>query len=462
MNTPVRNSTAHWKAMERKHHLAPFTDYKALAAEGDARIITKAEGVWLTDSEGQRLLDGMAGLWCVNVGYGQTRLADVAWRQMQELPYYNTFFKTAHPPVAELSEKLAELTPKGLNHAFYGTSGSEANDTMVRLVKRFWNVMGKPEKKIIIGRAYGYHGSTMAATSLGGFTAMQKMSDLPLPGFVHLATPPYQWQFGRPGESAADFGLRAARELEAKILELGAERIAAFIGEPIQGAGGVLLPPETYWPEIQRICRQHDVLLVADEVICGFGRTGQWTGSQTLGIEPDLMPLAKGLTSGYLPLSALMVGDRVADVMINEGGEFYHGYTYDGHPVSCAVALANIALIEELGLVQKTREDTGPYLQLCLHQALDGHPLVGEIRGIGLIGAIELALEPGVEKRGEGTGKLGTLVRTEIMKQGAIMRACWDTMVFSPPLIITRAEIELLVERAKAAIDTVARQIGRA
>jgi putrescine aminotransferase len=453
----VRNTTAHWKALERQHHLAPFTDYKALAAEGDARIITKAEGVWLTDSEGKQLLDGMAGLWCVNVGYGHKRLADVAWKQMQELPYYNTFFKTAHPPVAELSQKLAQITPKGLNHAFYGTSGSEANDTMVRLVKRYWNILGKVEKKIIIGRQYGYHGSTMAATSLGGFLGMHKMSDLPLPGFLHVDAP-YQWQFGRPGETAEAFGLRAAKSLEDKILELGPERVAAFIGEPIQGAGGVIIPPSTYWPEIQRICRKYDVLLVADEVICGFGRTGNWFGCDTLGIEPDLMPMAKGLTSGYLPLSALMVGDRVANVMIEQGGEFFHGYTYDGHPVSCAVALANIALIEELGLVEQAGKDTGPYLQQCLHQALDGHPLVGEIRGVGLIGAVELNLPKGVEKRGEGTGKLGGAVRNAIMEQGAIMRACWDTMVFSPPLIITRAEIDVLVARLKAALDTVQKQ----
>ncbi len=461
MNKPVRNTTAHWKELERKHHLAPFTDYKALAGEGGARIITKAEGIWLEDSEGGRTLDGMAGLWCVNVGYGHKRLADVAWRQMQELPYYNTFFKTAHPPVAELSEKLAELTPEGLSHVFYGSSGSEANDTMVRLVRRFWNIMEKPEKKIIIGREYGYHGSTMAAASLGGFNAMHKMSDLPLPGFLHVM-PPYQYHFGTSGESAEDFGKRAAKALEDKILELGPERVAAFIGEPIMGAGGVIVPPESYWPEVQRICKQHDVLLVADEVICGFGRTGNWFGSQTLGITPDLMPMAKGLTSGYLPLSALMVGDRIAETMIEQGGEFFHGYTYDGHPVSCAVALANIALIEELGLVETVREDTGPYIHKCLHEALDGHPLVGEIRGIGMIGAIELIPDEGIAKRSDKAGKLAGKVRDAMIARGALMRATWDTMVFSPPLIITREEIDQLVSITKAAMDQVAKDIGRA
>jgi len=460
MNKPVRNTTAYWKDLERKHHLAPFTDYKGLEGEGGARIITKAEGVWLEDSEGGRTLDGMAGLWCVNVGYGHKRLADVAHHQMLELPYYNTFFKTAHPPVAELSGKLAEITPKGLEHVFFGSSGSEANDTMVRLVRRYWNVMEQPEKKIIIGRQWGYHGSTMAAASLGGMNAMHKMSDLPLPGFTHVM-PPYQYHYGNPGESAADFGRRAAKSLEDKILELGAERVAAFIGEPILGAGGVIIPPETYWPEIQRICRQYDVLLVADEVICGFGRTGQWFGSQTLGIEPDLMPMAKGLTSGYLPLSALMVGERVASTMIEKGGEFYHGYTYDGHPVCCAVALANIALIEELGLVQKAREDTGPYLLKSLQDAVGKHPLVGEVRGIGLIGAVELKTEEGVEKRSDKAGKMGLKVRDAILRHGAIMRATWDTMVYSPPLIITRSEIDQLVESLKQALDDVGKATGR-
>jgi putrescine aminotransferase len=457
MNKPVRNTTAHWKNLEQKHHLAPFTDYKGLGDEGGARIITKAEGVFLTDSEGERVLDGMAGLWCVNVGYGQQRLADVAWRQMQELPYYNTFFKTAHPPVAELSEKLAQITPKGLNRAFYGTSGSEANDTMVRLVRRYWNILEKPEKKFIVGRQWGYHGSTMAAASLCGMSAMHKMSDLPLPGFTHVM-PPYQWHYGQPGESAHDFGLRAAKALEDKILELGPERVGAFIGEPILGAGGVIIPPDSYWPEIHRICRQYDVLLVADEVICGFGRTGQWFGSDTYGMEPDLMPMAKGLTSGYLPLSALMVSDKVADVMIGQGGEFFHGYTYDGHPVSCAVALANLALIEELDLVRKTREETGPYMLKKLQDTLTGHPLVGEVRAKGLIGAVELNTPKGIERRSDKAGKLGMAVRTAMFEDGAIMRATWDTMVYSPPLIITKDEIDILVGKLKSALDKVAKE----
>jgi len=459
MNEPLRNTTAHWKAMEQKHHLAPFTNYKELKDQGGPRIIVKAEGCWLEDSEGNKILDGMAGLWNVNVGYGQDSLAEVAKQQMLQLPYYNTFFKTAHPPVAELSEKLAELTPAGVNTAFYGSSGSEANDTAIRLIKRYWNLMEQPEKKIVIGREWGYHGSTMTAASLGGMNAMHKMSDLPLPGFVHIM-PPYQYHFGQPGESAEDFGKRAAKALEDKILELGPERVAAFIGEPVLGAGGVVIPPDSYWPEIQRICKQYDVLLVADEVICGFGRTGNWFACQTYGIEPDLMPMAKGITSGYIPLSALMVGDRVADVLKEKGGEFFHGYTYDGHPVACAVALANIKIIEEQGLIEKVREDTGPYLLERLHDAFDSHPMVDEVRGVGLFGALEIKPEEGVAWRSDNAGKMGSRCRDLMIANGLMMRGVWDTLVYSPPLVIDRDDIDFLVTTAKAAIDQVAKERG--
>ncbi len=461
MNEPLRNTTRHWKALEQRHHLAPFTDYKDLGSGGGARIVVKAEGCWLEDSEGGRILDGMGGLWNVNVGYGRSELADVARDQMLQLPYYNTFFKTAHPPVAELSEKLAQITPDGLEKAFYGSSGSEANDTMVRLVKRYWNLMDRPEKKVIISREWGYHGSTMAAASLGGMNAMHKMSDLPLSGFVHIM-PPYHYHFAQEGESEEDFGLRAARALEEQILELGAERVAAFIGEPIMGAGGVIIPPASYWPEIQRICREHDVLLVADEVICGFGRTGDWFASPGFGIQPDFMTLAKGITSGYLPLSALMVGERVAQVLHDKGGEFQHGYTYDGHPVSCAVALANIRIIEEEGLVERVAGDVGPYLLDSLNEALGDSPLVQQVRAKGLIGAIELTVPDGVEKRSDEAGKRGRMVRDRMVESGLMMRATWDTLVFSPPLVITRGEIDQLVERAKGAIDRVAEEEGLA
>ncbi len=341
---PLRNTTAHWRQIDTAHHLHPFTDTKDVAQAGGSRVITSAKGVTLTDSEGNKLIDGMAGLWCVNVGYGREELAKAAYDQMLELPYYNTFFKTTMPSVAELSQRLAELTPEGLNHVFYGLSGSDANDTIVRTIRHFWNLEGKPTKKTIISREYAYHGSTMVATSLCGMTAMHGQGDLPLPGFEHIM-PPYWYDYG--GDlSPDDFGLKAAQALEDKILELGPDNVAAFFGEPIQGAGAVIIPPKTYWPEIQKICRKYDVLLVADEVISGFGRTGHWFASEAFDIKPDFMTLAKGITSGYVPLSAVMVGDRVAKALIDKGGEYLHGYTYSGHPVSCAVALKNLEIIE--------------------------------------------------------------------------------------------------------------------
>ncbi len=455
---PARNTTTWWREADTRHHLHPFTDYKSLTQSGGSRIITKADGVWLEDSEGNRILDGMAGLWCVNLGYGRSELADAAYRQMMELPYYNTFFMTATPPSVELAEKLAELTPEGLNHVFYGSSGSEANDTMVRLVRHYWNLMGRPDKKTFISRNNAYHGSTMAAASLGGMTAMHEQADLPLPGFVHV-TEPYWYDEG--GDlSPEEFGLKAARAIEDKILELGADKVAAFVGEPIMGAGGVLVPPETYWPEVQRICREHDVLLAADEVICGFGRTGQWFGSDTYGITPDLMPLAKGLTSGYQPLSALMVGDRVAEVLIDKGGEFFHGFTYSGHPVACAVALETIRILEEEKIVDGVRDDTGPYLQARLRETFADHPLVGEVRGVGLIAAIELVEDKATRKHFDPVGKVGSLCRDNCIANGLIMRATRDAMVISPPLVMTRTEIDELVSRALHCVDLTARELG--
>jgi putrescine---pyruvate transaminase len=454
--TPVRNSTAEWQALDRAHHMHPFTDTALLNREG-VRIIAKAEGVHIWDSEGRRLIDGMAGLWCVNLGYARRELAEAAYRQMLELPYYNTFFKTATPPSVELSKVLVELTPEGLNHVFYASSGSEANDTIVRLVRHFWNLMGRSAKKTIIGRTYGYHGSTMMTASLGGLAAMHAQADLPLPGVVHIM-PPY-W-YGLGGEmDPADFGLLAARKLEQKILELGPETVAAFIAEPIMGAGGVIIPPQTYFPEIQRICRQYDVLLIADEVIGGFGRTGRWFASEHFDLQPDFMTLAKGITSGYLPLSAVMVGDRVADTLI-AGGELAHGFTYSGHPVACAVALENIRILKEEGIVERVATETGPYLQGRLKE-LQSHPLVGEVRGLGFIAAIELVQDKGRRQFFDPIGEVGQICRDHCFANGIVMRATRDTMLLSPPLVMTRGDIDELVEAAKKCIDLTARDVAR-
>ena len=454
---PARTATARWRESDSEHHLHPFTNTKELAAQGGSRIITKAEGVTLTDSEGTRLLDGMAGLWCVNVGYGRTELAEVGYRQLLDLPYYNTFFKTATPPSVELAQKLTELTPKGLNHVFYGSSGSEANDTVVRMVRHFWNLEGKPDKKTFISREYAYHGSTMAAASLGGMSAMHGQADLPLPGFVHVM-PPYWYDHGGDLDPD-DFGRVAAQAVEDKILELGADKVAAFIGEPIQGAGGVIIPPDSYWPEVQRICRKHDLLFIADEVICGFGRTGHWFASEHYGLEPDAMTLAKGITSGYVPLSAMVVGDRVAETLIAKGGEFFHGFTYSGHPVCCAVALENIRILEEEGLVERTRTETGPHLAKRLATLAD-HPLVGEVRSLGLIGAVEMVKDKATRSHFDEVGKTGILCRDHCIAGGAILRAVRDAMVMAPSLTIGTDEIDELVRILRGALDRTADDLG--
>lgn len=452
--TPKRNSTAEWQAQDRQH-LHPFTDQSELVKMG-ARVIAKAEGTYLFDSDGNKILDAFAGLWCVNIGYGHKSLAKVAYDQLLELPYYNTFFKTTHPPVAELSKLLVEMTPKQFNHVFYGLSGSDANDTIVRMVRTYWNLKKQPKKKTIISRWNGYHGSTMVAASLGGMNYMHELADLPLPGHSHIRQP--YWYGEGKDMSPEDFGKLAAKALEDRILELGAENCAAFIGEPIQGAGGVIIPPMTYWPEIQKICKKYDLLLIADEVICGFGRTGYMFASEYFGIEADFMTLAKGLTSGYMPLSAIMVADRVAEVL-NSCGDFNHGFTYSGHPVSCAVAIENIRIIREEKLVENVRDVTGPYLEKRLAELRD-HPLVGEVRSLGFMAAIELVQDKKTHKTFEPLGKTGTICRDHCVKNGLIMRATRDTMLLSPPLTWTREHVDECIKLFRAALDATAKDVG--
>ena len=455
---PERNTTVRWRQLDARHHFKPFSDNAELNKKGGALIIEKADGITLTDSEGRELLDGMAGLWCVNIGYGRDSLAKAAYEQMLELPYYNTFFKTATPPTVELAEKLVEITPEGLEHVFFGSSGSEANDTIVRMVKRYWNVKGKKDKKIFLSREYAYHGSTMASASLGGMTPMHTASDLPLAGFEHVM-PPYWYDYG--GDmSPEEFGLKAAQAFEDKILELGADKVAAIIGEPVMGAGGVIVPPSTYWPEVQRICEKYDVLLIADEVICGFGPTGNWFGCDTFDIKPDLMPMAKGITSGYLPLSAVMVGKKVGETLFHGGGEFAHGYTYSGHPACCAVAIENIRVMEEEGLVEKVGQETGPYLQEKLQDFLD-HPLVGEVRGVGLLGSLELVKDKASRTHFDDLGKAGGICRDHCMDNAVVLRAVRDCMVMSPPLIMEKKDIDEMLNRARRALDATARDLGK-
>jgi len=444
------SNTREWQALGRDHHLPPFTDYKALNAKG-ARIITKAEGVYIWDSEGNKILDGMAGLWCVNVGYGREELVQAATKQMRELPFYNLFFQTAHPPAIELAKAIAEIAPEGMNHVFFTGSGSEANDTALRMVRHYWAIKGQPQKKVIIGRWNGYHGSTVAGVSLGGMKALHAQGDLPIPGIEHIPQP---YWFGEGGEMEPEaFGIWAAEQLEKKILEVGEDKIAAFIAEPIQGAGGVVIPPASYWPKIREILAKYDILFIADEVICGFGRTGEWFGSDYYGNAPDLMPIAKGLTSGYIPMGGLIVRDEVVAVL-NEGGEFYHGFTYSGHPVAAAVALENIRILKDEKIVERVKTQTAPYLQKRWQELAD-HPLVGEARGIGLLGALELVKNKKTRERFEGKG-VGMICREHCFQNGLIMRAVGDSMIISPPLVISESEIDELVVKARKCLDLTA------
>ena len=439
--------TREWQNLSNDHHLAPFSDFKQLKEVGP-RIITHAKGVYLWDSEGHKILDGMAGLWCVAIGYGRDELADAASQQMRELPYYNLFFMTAHPPVLELSKVIAQIAPEGMNHVFFTGSGSEGNDTMLRMVRHYWAIKGQPNKKTIISRKNGYHGSTVAGASLGGMTYMHEQGDLPIPGITHIPQP---YWFGEGGDmSPEEFGIWAANQLEEKILEIGVDNVGAFIAEPIQGAGGVIVPPETYWPRIKEILAKYDILFVADEVICGFGRTGEWFGSDFYGLKPDMMTIAKGLTSGYIPMGGLIVRDDVVDVL-NEGGDFNHGFTYSGHPVAAAVALENIRILRDEKIIEKVQAETAPYLQKRLRE-LNDHPLVGEVRGVGMLGAIELVQDKATRKRYEGRG-VGMICRQFCFDNGLIMRAVGDTMIISPPLVISKDEIDELVTKARKCLD---------
>lgn len=449
-NNPPASAHNPVQQQDAGHHIHPFTDTKALNEKG-ARVITRGEGVYVWDDQGKRMLDAMAGLWCMAIGYGRSEVADAVHAQMQELPYYNTFFQTTHQPVAELSKKLAEIAPPEINHTFFTSGGSDANDTMLRLVRHYWASLGKPTKKVIISRKNAYHGSTVAGASLGGMTFMHEQGDLPIPNITHI-NQPYWYREG--GDlTPEEFGIQRARELEEKILELGEDKVAAFIAEPVQGAGGVIIPPDSYWPEIQRICDQYEILLVADEVITGFGRTGERFASETYHLKPDVICIAKALSSGYLPIGGVMLSDRLANVLIDEGGEFAHGYTYSGHPASCAAALKVLEIMDREDLVNYVKTDIGPYLKERW-MALGDHPLVGEARIIGLMGALELTPDKATRAPfSVKSGTVGLMCREFCFENGLVMRAVEDTMIISPPLILSHAEADELIDKARTVLD---------
>ena len=440
--------------LDGAHYLHAFTDNQALAKKG-ARVIVKGEGIYIWDSEGKRLLDGMSGLWCMNVGYGRKSIADAAYAQMMELPYYNSFFQTTNVPAAKLAAKLVEISPAQFNHVFFTGSGSESNDTNLKFVRRYWDVLGQKDRNIVISRTNGYHGSTIAAGTLGGMSGMHEQQvGLSIPNVVHIGQP-YYAESGK-GMTPEQFGLEAASWLEKKILEVGAEKVAAFIGEPVQGAGGVIIPPSTYWPEIKRICDKYGILLIADEVICGFGRLGTWFGSDFFGIKPDLITFAKGVTSGYIPLGGVLVGDRIAKVVLEQGGEFNHGFTYSGHPVACAAALENIRIIQEEKLVEKVNKETGPYLKKKFTELSD-HPLVGLAETCGFTAGLNLVKSKGATVHDnvsfDSNLEVGMICRGHMFGNGMIMRAVGDRMIIAPPLVTTTAQIDEMVTLIRQCLD---------
>lgn len=448
-------TTRRLKELDQAHHLHPFTDLADYSKQG-GRIVSRAEHIYIYDSDGNRMLDGMSGLWCCNLGYSQQAIKDAISAQLDGLPFYNNFFKCSNEPAVELARALVEITPAQFNHVFFTNSGSEANDTNLRLVKRYYDLLGKPEKKHIISRKNAYHGSTIAAGSLGGMAPMHAQAH----GldYVHHINQPH-W-FAEGGEdSPEDFGIRVARELEAKIDELGEANVAAFIAEPVQGAGGVIIPPASYWPEIRRICTERDILLIMDEVICGFGRTGRWFGCETYELKPDLITFAKAVTNGYIPLGGVMVGDKLADVLLSHAGEFTHGLTYSGHPVACAAGLATLKVLRDNNTIEQAAARVAPHFQARLQELRD-HPIVGQVRGLGMLGAVELVRDKGSRERLAPNSASAIFCRDTANAGGLMVRQTGDAMIMAPPLICSAAEIDDLVEKLGRALDQTAAHYG--
>lgn len=444
--------TAALQELDRRHHMHPFTDSQRLHELG-TRVITRGKGVHVWDNDGRQLLDGMSGLWCVNLGYGREELIEAATSQMRQLSYYNTFFNSATPASIQLSAFLADIAPPGLRYIFFNGSGSEANETAIKAARFYWSLRGKPSKKLFLARDYGYHGVTMATASLSGLTDMHPQAGLPLPDFVARVDGAYWYREGGDLSPEA-YSRHLVERLERRIAEVGADNIAAFIGEPVYGAGGVMTPPPDYWPEVRRLCTKHDILLIADEVVCGYGRTGEWFGSQTYGFQPDIMSTAKGLTCGYLPMSATFLHEDIAKIIIAEGGEWVHGFTYSGHPVCAAVALKSLEIIRDEGIVTRVRDDIGPYFQTKLATLLD-HPLVGEARGVGMVAALELVRHKPTRTLYDSELGVATRVREACFRRGLIIRAARNCMMMAPPLVISKAEVDMLVDTIRDALDEV-------
>lgn len=446
------------EARDIRYHLHAYTNARRHQEAGPL-IIEKGDGVYVEDSAGNRYIEAMAGLWSVAVGFSEPRLVAAAARQMAKLPFYHNFTHKAHPPLIDLAEKLVKMAPVPMSKAFFTNSGSEANDTAMKMIWYRSNALGQPQRKKIISRKRGYHGVTIASASLTGLPGNQTSFDLPIANVLHTSSPHY-WRDALPGETEEQFSIRLADELEQMILAEGPETVAAFFGEPLMGAGGVVIPPTGYWEKIQAVLVKYDVLLVADEVICGFGRTGQMFGSQTFGMRPDIMVLSKQISSSYLPISALLINDKVFEPLADESnriGTFGHGFTGGGHPVAAAVALENLLLIEERDLVANARE-VGAYMQQRLRELAE-HELVGEVRGIGLIAAVELVADKATKAPWGQVGALGALANGLLQQNGVISRNMGDSIAFCPPLIITKAQIDIVVEAMKVSLDAALKEI---
>ncbi len=440
------------EARDIASQLHGYTNARKLERDGPL-VITEGKGIYVYDTAGKEYIEGLAGLWCTSLGFGEERLVQAAAAQMRKLPYYHTFAHKTGLPTVELAERLLEIAPVKMSKIFFANSGSEANDTVIKLVWYYNNALGRPKKKKIISRIKGYHGVTVATASLTGLANNHRDFDLPIKNILHAPCPHY-YRFGHDGESEEDFATRMAAELDQMIRDEGPDTVAAFIGEPVMGAGGAITPPRTYWEKIQAVLKQHDVLLIADEVICGFGRTGNMFACQTYGIRPDILSVAKALSSAYLPISAVMISDQVYQGVADNTakiGTFGHGFTYSGHPVSAAVALETLKIYEERKIVEHVRA-VAPALQDGLRRFAT-HPLVGEVRGVGLVAGVELVADKAGKAPFDPLGKVGAYLADRAQEHGLIIRNLFDSIAFCPPLIITEAQIEDMLARFGQALD---------
>jgi 4-aminobutyrate---pyruvate transaminase len=449
----IRANSPH--AKDIAYHLHPYTNAEVHEQNGP-HIIQGGDGVYVIDDSGKRYIEGLSGLWCASLGFSEPRLVEAATRQMTEMPYYHNFAHKTTPVVVELAERLVEMMPVPMSKVFFTNSGSEANDTQVKMIWYYNNARGRPEKKKIISRLQGYHGVTVAAASLTGLPYVQNSFDLPLAGILHTECPHY-WRYGEDGESEEQFASRMANSLEQMILNEGPETVAAFIAEPVMGAGGVLIPPKTYFEKIQAVLKKYDVLMVADEVICGFGRTGNMFGSETFGIKPDMMTVAKALSSAYLPIAASVISDEIYQVIKAESarlGNFGTGYTYSGHPVPAAVALETLKIYEERDIIGHVRAMSPRFLER-LHGFGD-HPLVGETRGVGLIGAVQMSQDKATKTYFDPSQKVGAMAMAYAAENGLITRALpGDALALCPPLIIKADEIDEMFDRIGRTLDDI-------